>query len=188
MDIHLGNLKFVLAKEHPELMAPAVTEAISKLPGAEKIGVVEIDPDLSDTAAFCEKYEVGMNQAANCVILEAKRADKSWFAACVILGNTKADVNGLARRTLDARKVSFAPMEKAVAESAMEYGAITPIGLPATWSILFDQAVANSEYVIIGSGIRKSKLAIPGSLFTFLPNVKILNGLAKVTEITSKIS
>jgi prolyl-tRNA editing enzyme YbaK/EbsC (Cys-tRNA(Pro) deacylase) len=182
MNINLGNLKFVPAKEHPEFVAPIVAEAISKLIGGEKIGVTEIDPNLSDTAAFCAEYKVGMNQAANCVILEAKRADRAWFAACVILGSTRADVNGLARRTLDARKVSFAPMEKAVAESTMEYGAITPVGLPVSWSILVDKAVADSKYVITGSGIRKTKLAIPGSLFASLPNVQVLEGLAKVVE------
>ena len=73
-------------------------------------------------------------------------------------------------------------MEKSVAESAMEYGAITPVGLPADWSILVDKAVADSEYVIIGSGIRKSKLAIPGSLFATLLNVQVLSGLAKAQE------
>ncbi len=182
MNINLGNLKFVSAKEHPELMAPIVAEDISKLAGGETIGVTEIDPNLSDTAAFCAEYQVEMNQAANCVILEAKRADKTWFAACVILGSTRADVNGLARRTLDARKVSFAPMERAVAESSMEYGAITPVGLPESWSILVDKVVADSEYVIIGSGIRKTKLAIPGSLFASLPNVQVLEGLAKIVE------
>lgn len=182
MNINLGNLIFVSAKDHPELMSPVVAEAISKFADGDKIGVAEIDPNLSDTAAFCAEYKVGAHQAANCVILEAKRADRTWFAACVILGSTRADVNGVVRKTLDARKVSFAPMEKAVAESAMEYGAITPIGLPETWSILVDQAVADSEYVIIGSGIRKSKLAIPGNLFARLSNVQILNGLAKVIE------
>jgi prolyl-tRNA editing enzyme YbaK/EbsC (Cys-tRNA(Pro) deacylase) len=182
MNINLGNLKFVPAKDHPELMSSVVAKAISTLPNAEQIGVTEIDPNLSDTAAFCNEYQVDMNQAANCVILEAKRADKTWFAACVILGSARADVNGIARRTLDARKVSFAPMEKAVAESVMECGAITPIGLPVEWSIFVDQAVADSEYVIIGSGIRKSKLAIPGKLFASLPNVQVLNGLAKIPE------
>ena len=172
MGIKLGNLQFVSAKDHPELIAATVAKAIVKLSGVERIGVTEIDPHLSDTAAFCTEYHVGMDQAANCVILEAKRTDRTWLAACVILGNTRADVNNTARRTLDAHKVSFAPMEKAVTESSMEYGAITPIGLPATWSILVDQAVVDSEYVIIGSGIRKSKLVIPGSLFSSLPMTK----------------
>lgn len=166
-------------------MSSTVAEMVSRLDSMDKIGVVEIDPSHSDTAAFCAKYEVKMNQAANCVILEAKRADKNWLAACVILGSSRADVNGLARRTLDARKVSFAPMEKAVVESKMEYGAITPIGLPETWSILVDQAVADSEYVIIGSGIRKSKLVIPGNMFASIPSTKVLNDLAKAVDTFS---
>lgn len=182
MHIQLGTLNFLPATDHPELMANVVVQALLALPQADKVGVVEIDPNLSDTAAFCEHYKIGMNQAANCVIVEAKRADREWLAACVILGSTRADVNGVARRTLDARKVSFAPMEKAVAESGMEYGAITPVGLPTTWSILVDRLVADSEYVIVGSGIRKSKLAVPGSLFASLPNVQVLPDLAKEVE------
>lgn len=180
MDIRLGTLEIVPALQHPELVAPKVANALAKATNSDKVGVVEIDPQLSDTAGFCEHYQVRMEQAANCVVLEAKRGEKTWFAACVILGSTRADVNGLARRTLDARKVSFAPMEKAVVETAMEYGAITPVGLPENWSILIDKAVADSEYVIIGSGIRKSKLAVPGSFLASLPNAQVLEGLGQL--------
>lgn len=180
MDVKLGTLNISPANRRLDLLAEPVQKSITTLPNIEGVGVVEIDPSLSDTAAFCEHYQVGMDQAANCVVLEAKRADKTWFAACVILGGTRADVNGLARRTLDARKVSFAPMEKAVAETSMEYGAITPVGLPADWSILIDKAVADSEYVIIGSGIRKSKLAVPGHFLASLPNAQVLEGLGQV--------
>jgi prolyl-tRNA editing enzyme YbaK/EbsC (Cys-tRNA(Pro) deacylase) len=179
MDIKLGNLNIVPALEHPELLAKSVARALESLSDVQGIGVAEIDPGLSDTAAFCEHYHISMDQAANCVILEAKRADKSWFAACVILGNTRADVNGLARRTLDARKVSFAPMEQAVAQTGMEYGAITPLGLTANWPVLIDKAVADSEYVVIGSGSRKSKLIIPGRLLASLPNAQVLIGLGQ---------
>ena len=179
MDITLGALSIVPAKEHPELMAQPVSDMLAGLAGAERIGVAEIDSNLSDTAAFCEHYKVKMEQAANCVVLEAKRGEKTWYAACVILGSTRADVNGLARRTLDARKVSFAPMEQAVSQTGMEYGAITPVGLPSDWSILVDKAVADSDYVIIGSGIRKSKLVVPGSFLASLPNVQVLEGLGQ---------
>jgi prolyl-tRNA editing enzyme YbaK/EbsC (Cys-tRNA(Pro) deacylase) len=183
MDIQLGTLNFLPTKDIPELLAKSVEKALINLSDTDKIGVTEIDPSLSDTAAFCEHYQIGMNQAANCVILEAKRGDRIWLAACVILGSNRADVNGLARRTLDARKVSFAPMEQAVEQTGMEYGAITPVGLPANWLILIDKAVANSEYVIIGSGIRKSKLAIPGKVLASLPNAKVLEGLGRERTI-----
>lgn len=179
MDIKLGTLHIIPAIAYTELLAKPVALTLGSLAVANNVGVAEIDPNLSDTAAFCEHYQVGMNQAANCVVLEAKRADKSWFAACVILGNTRADVNGLARRTLDARKVSFASTDKAVAQTEMEYGAITPVGLPSDWPVLIDKAVADSNYVIIGSGIRKSKLVVPGSFLASLPNVQVLEGLGR---------
>lgn len=179
-DIKLGNLNFLKAANYPKMMASSVAEGLIKLGNSEEVGVVEIDPSLSDTAAFCEQYKVGMNEAANCVVLEAKRGDKSWLAACVVLGSTRADVNGVVRRTLDARKVSFAPMEQAVLETKMEYGGISPIGLPADWPILIDKAVVDSEYVILGSGIRGSKLAVPGSFFALLPNAKIIDGLSQL--------
>lgn len=174
-----GTLETLLAIDHPELLAPSVARALQSIPDNQSIGVAEIDPALSDTAAFCDYYQVGVSQAANCVILEPTRGDKTWLAACVVLGSTRADVNGLARRTLDARKVSFAPMDKAVSQTGMEYGGITPIGLSADWPILVDKAVVDSEWVIIGSGIRKSKLVVPGSFFRTLPNVQVLEGLAK---------
>ena len=183
MNIHLGTLNFVPAVEHPELLVPSVATALLNLPMANTIGVAEIDPNLSDTAAFSEHYHVGMNQAANCVVLEAKRAERSWFAACAILGSTRADVNGLARRTLDARRVSFAPMEQAVLAIGMEYGAITSVGLPGDWSILIDQAVRDAEYVVIGSGIRKSKLAVSGSFLASLPNAEVLEGLGRQKQV-----
>lgn len=183
MNIQFGALEFATAENLPELVAKKVYEALILLRDGDQIGVAEIDPTLSDTAAFCARYRISMNQAANCVILEARRADKTWFAACVVLGNTRADVNGLARRTLDARKVSFAPMEKAVAETGMEYGAITPMGLPVNWPILIDKAVADSQYIIIGSGVRKSKLAVTGRLLTTLPNAQILEGLGQIKDV-----
>src|SRR3989344_2342850 len=152
--MNLGNLKSVPVSERKDLVAGKTASAIENLTSKE-VFVAEIDPNLSDTANFCEHYKVEIGQAANCVILEATRGDRIWHAACVVLGNTKADVNGLARRTLDARRVSLAPMAKAVELTGMEYGAITPIGLPPDWPILIDKKVAESPQVIIGSGIRK---------------------------------
>ncbi len=64
------------------------------------------------------------------------------MAACMVLATTRADVNGLVKRELDVRKASFAPMETAVELTGMEYGGITPIGLPADWPLFVDAAVA----------------------------------------------
>ncbi|MDP3956546.1 MAG: YbaK/EbsC family protein [bacterium] len=179
MNLQLGTLKISPVSEHLDLLGKPVADALLNFPEAGEIGVAEIDPTISDTAIFCETYHIPIKQAANCVVLEAKREDKSWFAACVILGSTRADVNGLARKALDVRRLSFAPMEKALTATGMEYGAITPLGLPSDWIILIDKAVIDTDIVTMGSGYRKSKLVLPGRLLASLPNVKIVEGLGK---------
>jgi len=139
--------------------------------------VAEIDDQFSDTTKFCEHYEVSLEQTVNCIVLGAKRADRKWFASCAVLGKNRADVNGIVRRSLDARRVSFASMDDAVTQTKMEYGGITPIGLPDDWSILIDSIIVNLDMVVIGSGIRKSKLVLPGNLFTKIPNILIIDKL-----------
>ena len=140
----IGILEIFSALEHLDVLAPATASALKAIPSTEDVGIAEIDAVLSDTAAFCQRYQVPLSKAANCVILEAKRAERTWYAACVILGSTRIDVNGAARKFLGARRVSFAPIDTAVKLTGMEYGAITPIGVPPEWPILIDRAVASS--------------------------------------------
>jgi prolyl-tRNA editing enzyme YbaK/EbsC (Cys-tRNA(Pro) deacylase) len=174
----IDQLTRVPALSRPELLAPAVVAALRVWDGSGGlVEVTEIDPDVADTAAFCERYGVAADESANCVVVAARRGGEQWLAACVVLASTRADVNGLVRRHLGARKVSFAPMELAVAETGMEYGGITPIGLPANWPLLVDAAAATNR-VIIGSGIRASKLVMPGALLAALPKAEILENLA----------
>lgn len=163
-------------------MAEVVIQALSVLPNAQDVAIAAIDPGLSDTAAFCQFYKTEPKQAANCVIVEGKNGDQRQYAAVVLLANTRADINGVVRGFLQVKKVSFAQMEKAVEKSAMEFGAITPIGLPLDWPILVDAAVVQADYVIIGSGLRSSKLAVPGSFLATLPNVTVIDGLAHMRE------
>lgn len=172
--MRFGLLNFEDVSEHFDLVAEPVQRQIETghLSG---IYVSPIDAGLADTAAFCEHYHVGLEVSANCVIIEAKRADNIWYAACMILATDRIDINNVVRRHLAARKISFAPMEKAVAMTGMEYGGITPLGLPGGWPILVDTAVANTDKVIIGSGIRGSKLLIQSKLLADLPEAVILD-------------
>lgn len=169
-----GTLTFIKAVDAHELVAP-VTAAMLQQIDSSDVYVSKIDAALSDTAAFCEHYQIGMEQGANCVVIEAKRADKVWYAACLVLGTDRIDVNGAVRKMLGAKKVSFAPMDVATRLTTMEYGGITPLGLPADWPILIDTAVAAADKLIIGSGVRASKLVVSGRLLTTLPNVTVMN-------------
>jgi prolyl-tRNA editing enzyme YbaK/EbsC (Cys-tRNA(Pro) deacylase) len=177
--VTLGRLDTALALERPDLLAPPVLAFLQGWPRGQEVLVAEIDPDLADTAAFCERYEVGLDVSANCVVIAARRGETTRYAACVVLATTRADVNNVVRRHLDARKASFAPMDDAVALTGMEYGGITPPGLPPDWPVLVDAAVVAAGDVIVGSGVRRSKLVLPGAVLADLPTAEVVDGLAR---------
>jgi prolyl-tRNA editing enzyme YbaK/EbsC (Cys-tRNA(Pro) deacylase) len=173
-------LSFHPAMSQPGLLAAPVAAALADWPGpglVDEIQVAAIDPALADTAAFCERYGVPLEESANCVVIAGRRGGNTMYAACMVLATTRADVNGLVRRHLGARRASFAPVEAVTAAAGMEYGGITPIGLPAAWPVLVDEAVAKTGSVVIGSGIRGSKLRLPGHLVASVPAAQVLPGL-----------
>ncbi|MEU3760727.1 YbaK/EbsC family protein [Streptomyces albogriseolus] len=165
-----------------ELTAP-VAEAVHGWSGgvpADQILYVETDPRWADTAVFVEHYGSDLlERSANCVVVAGKRGGESTLAACVVLSTTRADVNGVVRRHLGVRKASFAPMDTATGETGMEYGGITPVGLPEGWPVLVDAAVVDLPYVLVGSGRRRGKLLVPGKAFAELPGAVVLEGLGK---------
>jgi prolyl-tRNA editing enzyme YbaK/EbsC (Cys-tRNA(Pro) deacylase) len=176
-----GSLTPVPATERPDLLAGAVAAALAALPAAQaaRVAVAEIDPDLADTAAFCETYGSPLDASANCVVVSGKREGQVRYAACLVLATTRADVNNVVRKRLDVRKASFAPMDAAVELTGMAYGGITPVGLPAGWLLLVDAAVAKAPELVIGSGIRGSKLLIPGDVLAALPGAEVVDDLGR---------
>jgi prolyl-tRNA editing enzyme YbaK/EbsC (Cys-tRNA(Pro) deacylase) len=168
----VGNLDWQPAAEHPELLAPPVAAAITA--SALDCRVAPIDPDLADTAAFCAAYAVPLEVSANCVVVAGRRGEVATMAACVVLATDRADINKTVRKHLDVRKISFANMDEAVRQTGMEYGGITPIGLPEGWPILVDEATVQPEWVVVGSGIRGSKILLPGPELASLPAAEVL--------------
>ena len=172
--LSIGSLDWAPAVDHPDLLAPAVAAFLTHWPQAHEVRVAPIDPGLADTAAFCDRYSVALEASSNCVIVEGRRGEVTKRAACLVLATDRADVNGVVRRHLDARKASFAAMEQTVADTGMEYGGITPLGLPSSWPVLVDDAVAGVDLAVVGSGLRRSKLALPGALLAQLPTAETI--------------
>lgn len=166
----LGKVEWRPAAEVPELLAAPVRDALGDLAAY----AAAIDPSLADTAAFCAEYDVPMDASANCVIVHGKRAGESTYAAVMVLATDRADVNGVIRKHLGVRKISFAAQDDAVSTTGMEYGGITPIGLPAEWPVLVDEAVTKAGLVVIGSGIRGSKILLDGAELAKLPAATVL--------------
>jgi prolyl-tRNA editing enzyme YbaK/EbsC (Cys-tRNA(Pro) deacylase) len=178
------------AVDHPELLAPGTHAALLRWAAAQPevadaVAVAAIDPDLADTAALTAAYGLSPSASANCVVVSGRRAGEERIAAAVVLATTRADVNNAVKRLLDVRKASFLSTDRATAESEMEYGGITPVGLPGTWRVLVDSRVRAADAgtighpaVIIGSGVRGSKLSLPGDLLGRLPGAEVVEDLA----------
>lgn len=166
-----GTLDWSPAADRADLLAPPVAAAVRSVDGAL---VAPIDPALADTAALCDAYDVALGASANCVVVAATRAGVTTYAAVMVLATHRADINGVVRRHLGARKISFAQREGAVGRTGMEFGGITPIGLPEEWPVLVDDAVVEAGEVVIGSGLRASKVLCTGADLLRLPGAQRL--------------
>ncbi|MGH8994799.1 MAG: YbaK/EbsC family protein [Acidimicrobiales bacterium] len=173
----VGRLAGASASTRPDLMAEPTRRALERMALLERVGVVEIDPALSDTATTQREFDLEPDALANCVVVAGKREGEERFAACVVLATSRADVNRLVKRHLDVRKASFLTVERVVGLTGMEYGGITPIGRPGSWPVLVDAAVIDRPMVVLGSGIRRSKLLLPGSLLAEIEGSEVLEGL-----------
>jgi prolyl-tRNA editing enzyme YbaK/EbsC (Cys-tRNA(Pro) deacylase) len=173
-----GSLTLSPALEHPDLLGAPVRDALATWEHAREVLVAEIDPELAETAAMSEAYGTPLDAGANCVVVMGKRAGEERTAACVVRADTRADVNNVVRHQLDVRKCSFLAHERAVEESGMQHGGITPIGLPRGWRLLVDARVLEVELAVVGSGIRGSKLFVPGRVLALLPGAEVVDGLA----------
>lgn len=174
----IGDLPSFPALERPELVAAPVGLVLADWPHSAQVTAVEIDPELADTEALNAAYGLDPLASANCVVVSGSRAGEERIAACVVRADTRADVNKTVRHLLDVRKCSFHPHQRAVDEATMEHGGITPIGLPPEWRLLIDSRCTEIPVALIGSGLRRSKLLLPGELLAALPNAEVIEGLA----------
>ncbi|QIK67817.1 hypothetical protein G7072_17010 [Nocardioides sp. HDW12B] len=173
----LGGLDADPALDRPELLAEPVRALLEQWDAADRVGVVEIDPDQADTATLTSAYDLPLEASGNCVVVGGRRSGEERVAACVVRADTRADVNNLVKRRLDVRKATFLAMDDAVARTGMEYGGITPVGLPGDWRLLVDQRLTEAPVVILGSGLRRSKILLPGSLLAELPGAEVVADL-----------
>lgn len=126
--------------------------------------VMDCDPDLADTAAFCEAYGFAPEDSANCILV-ASRKPEGHFALCLGLATDRLDVNGAIRRHLGVRKISFAPAELTAEVTGQVIGGVTPFGTPPDLAVLVDEAVVGRQRVIVGGGSRRKKVHVDPEVF-----------------------
>ena len=143
--------------------------------------VVPCDPALADTAAFCAAYGYALADSANTILVVGK-ADPARYAACVVLANTRLDVNRTVRQRLGVRRASFASPEETRALTGMELGGVTVFGLPEGLPIWVDARVVQRARIVLGGGSRSWKVVAPPAILRALPGVEVVEGLAVEPE------
>jgi prolyl-tRNA editing enzyme YbaK/EbsC (Cys-tRNA(Pro) deacylase) len=148
----------------------------------DKLGVdyevVPCDPLLADTAAFCEAYGFGLHESANAIVVVGKSEPRT-YAACLVLANTRLDVNGVVRRRLGAKKASFASADETIELTGMRIGGVTPFGLAGKLPIWIDSRIMDLDRVIVGGGSRARKLLVTPAGLAALNGVEIVADLAR---------
>ena len=144
--------------------------------------VIDCDPALADTAAFCERYGYSLDESANCIVVVGKGAARS-YVACLALANTRLDVNGLIRKRLGVKRTSFAGADETVdVTEGMRIGGVTPFGLPAGFAVWIDERVVVRARVIVGGGSRRCKVLVDSAAIARIPGAEIVAELARPAE------
>ena len=139
--------------------------------------IVPCDPDLADTAAFCEAYGYAPEDSANAIVVMGK-SDPPTYAMCLVLADHRLDVNKVVRKRLGTRKASFASAEATVALTGMQVGGVTPFGTATELPLWIDARVLDRDRVIVGGGSRDRKLLVPPETLLARPGAEVVEGLA----------
>lgn len=147
----------------------------------ERLGItyeeMACDPELADTALFCEAYGIPLERSAN-AILVASRKPEGHNAVCVVLATTRLDVNGKVRQLLGVRKVSFAPAELTKELTGQEIGGVTVFGLPEGLPVWIDSRVMEHDWVVVGAGSRTAKIKLDPRQLAGLDGYEVVEDLA----------
>ena len=139
--------------------------------------IMTIDPDFADTARFCERYGIPLENSANTIIVAGKKEPKA-YCACVVTATTRLDVNHAVRKLMNVSRVSFATAEETKALTGMMIGGVTIFALPADVPIYVEARLMDLDWVVLGGGSRSTKVKTSPEVFRRLPNTTIVPGLA----------
>ena len=173
------NLDFQPLEGREYLVAPAVAEFVQKQGLSQTVKVARINPDFADGELLSKEYDIPYKMEVNCLVVEGSRGEDKKYAALLVPYGKWAKTNATVKRPLDASKIHFADLEVVLEMTGMEFGSITPLGLPDDWKILVDSSLLEQEKLVIGGGLVTSKLLLPAEVLVSLAQAEVIEGLAK---------
>ncbi|MYK35029.1 MAG: hypothetical protein F4045_07960, partial [Chloroflexi bacterium] len=90
---------------------------------------IEIDPQYSDTADFCEQYGYDLPHSANTIVVAGKRGPAAYCAG-IVRACDRLDVNKRVRGLMGVSRASFASAEQTREVTGMMIGGVTALALP----------------------------------------------------------
>lgn len=172
-------LEFVSVASHPEYVAPKMLSFLNSHELTDKIQVAQIDPQYADGKKLSEAYGVDINQKLNCLAFVGKRDGQIRYAAVVVPYGKRVNSGAVLKYAMDATKPSFANLDDVIAMTCMEFGSITPVGLPDDWQVLIGSSVKELDAVIIGGDRVDAKFKTTPQILARLPHAKFVDQLAK---------
>lgn len=161
-------------------VAQVVADALDALDVEHEL--LDCDPELADTAAFCAHYGYPYERSANTIVVMSKRP-QGQHSASVVLADSRLDVNRTVCRLMGVKKASFAPPDVTAELTGMVMGGVTPFGLPPGFPIYVDGRVMEQEWVILGGGSRSMKVKVDPVVFERMAQAQVIEGLAKQVEM-----
>ena len=146
--------------------------------GTPGVEVVDCDPALADTAAFCAAYGYAMRIRRTRSSSSAS-ATRRVYAMCVVLAATRLDVNRSVRKRLGTKKASFASADETAAMTGMAIGGVTPFAPPDGLPIWVDAAVMARERIVVGGGSRACQGGRPTGDVARVPGAEVVTDLAQ---------
>ena len=183
----IGKLDFKPIIDNPNMVPKCIYDFVNgydNLDVKKQFLFSQINPDFADGNRLCEEYSIDKSLGFNCLIVECKRNEVVKYCALVVPIGYKYNMGSVVRKYTNSRVVSVAPLDYVLDKTQMEYGSITPIGLPSDWMILVDPLIKEQKQIIIGGGFVNAKISLPVELFLKLPNVEIVEGIAKEVNIS----
>lgn len=138
---------------------------------------IACEPDQADTAIFCEVFGIAPEASVNTILVASKNKPKT-YAACLVLANTRLDVNRTVRKQMGVRKCSFASFEETEAVTGMISGGVTPFDLSDEIPVLIDSRIAGDQTMWLGGGSRSLKVGVKADDLARIPNARVVEGLA----------
>lgn len=173
------KLDFQPIINHPDLVHDSMYKFMEKHHLIDQFKVARIDPKYANDPRLDDVYEVDPYLRLKCIVFMGVRRKVDKYAAVVVQNPYKVDSGSLLHHAMDVSKVSFGNLDDVIKQTDMEFGSITPVGVPEFYQILIDSRVKKIPDVILGSGQVNSKLMTTLQALESLPNARYVDGLAK---------